>query len=99
MRNLSFIKTALFASNGAFQIGVGTAGCEPVCPSLRTVRADLPHTALRSVVLPHRGLTKLVMGCGQRYQPMSLKIGIAPAIPIRVAYVAFALALVTKHST
>jgi hypothetical protein len=28
-------------------------------PSLRTVRADLPHTALQSVVLPHRGLTDL----------------------------------------
>jgi hypothetical protein len=28
-------------------------------PSLRTVQADLPHTALRSVVLPQRGLTGL----------------------------------------
>jgi hypothetical protein len=31
-------------------IGVGRAGCLPGSPSLRTVHAVLPHTALRSVV-------------------------------------------------
>jgi len=33
----------------------------PGLPSLRTVRAVLPHTALRSVVLPHRGWTARTM--------------------------------------
>ena len=36
----------------------------PGRPSLRTVRAVLPHTALRSAVLPPRGLTHGVsVGC------------------------------------
>ena len=45
-------------SRGAAQtIGVGKAHWfEP--PPLRTVRADFPHTALQSVVLPPRGLTR-----------------------------------------
>ncbi len=34
-------------------------------PSLRTVRADLPHTALRSVVLPPRGMADQHPGRGQ----------------------------------
>jgi hypothetical protein len=37
-------------------IGVGTAHHRP---SLRTVQADLPHTALRSAVLPHEDWKKL----------------------------------------
>jgi len=34
---------------------------------LRTVRADLPHTALRLVVHPKRGLTNQLKGCGREH--------------------------------
>jgi len=37
---------------GRYTIGVGASGCIPGRPPLRTVRAVLPHTALRSVVAP-----------------------------------------------
>ena len=45
-------------------IGVGRASCSP---SLRTVQADLPHTALQSVVLPGEGLTNCIIN-GKRIQ-------------------------------
>ena len=60
-------------------IGVGSTGC-PGAPSLRTVQADLPHTALRSVVLPARGLHKLVMGSGKGEEPMAVKESILPSL-------------------
>lgn len=60
------------------QIGVGSL-IEFRFPSLRTVRASLPHTALRLVVLPRRGLTDQLMGSCQVEQPMLGKEGILPA--------------------
>src|SRR5262249_44160604 len=48
-------------------------------PSLRTGRADLPHSALQSVVLPARGLTDRGMGLLQAKQPKCGKVGIGPA--------------------
>jgi hypothetical protein len=42
-------------------------------PSLRTVHADLPHTALRSVVLPQRGLMESTMGILKAKKPTDLK--------------------------
>ena len=51
-------------------------------PSLRTGLADLPHTALQSVVLPPRGLTGSSMGCNQGEQPALRKVGIRPALMI-----------------
>ena len=42
-------------------------------PPLRTVRADLPHTALQSVVLPHRGLTERDTGVSQLESPYAAK--------------------------
>ena len=59
-------------------IGVGRTGC-PGPPSLRTVRAVLPHTALQSVVLPVTGLTGLRMGFFQRVKPTVDKELIGPA--------------------
>src|ERR1700720_3001282 len=47
-------------------------------PSLRTGRADLPHPALRSMVLPARGLNGLGMGVAQAEEPMLGKVGIWP---------------------
>ena len=49
------------APEGRRNIGVGTPGY-PGRPSLRTVQADLPHTALQLVVLPTRGLHVGPMG-------------------------------------
>jgi hypothetical protein len=51
-------------------------------PSLRTVQAGLPHTALQSVVLPLRGLARQLMGRFQAMQPLFGKEGIGPAIVI-----------------
>ncbi len=63
-------------------IGVGTTGCLPGRSSLRTVRAVFPHTALRSVVLPPRGLTSRCMGCNYGEQPLLGKEGIRPALMV-----------------
>src|SRR5215471_9201253 len=48
-------------------------------PSLRTGRADLPHPALQSVVLPARGLAGHDVGLLQAKQPKRGKVGIGPA--------------------
>src|SRR5271156_7184464 len=58
-------------------------------PSLRTVQADFPHTALQSVVLPLRGLTRQRMGCFQAIQPVFGKVGISPALMIRSSATTF----------
>ena len=50
-------------------------------PSLRTVQAVLPHTALQSVV-SSSGLTDQYMGCGYCEQPMSGKISIWPSLMV-----------------
>ena len=42
-------------------------------PSLRTVQAGLPHTALQSVVTPS-GLTEQVMDCGISEQSLTCKM-------------------------
>src|SRR5204863_4208912 len=55
----------------------GRLGSTP--PSLRTGRADLPHPALRSMVLPARGLASLGMGVLQAEKPMLRKEGVGPA--------------------
>src|ERR1700730_17782360 len=47
-------------------------------PSLRTGRADLPHPALQSMVLPTRGLARLLIGTLQAEEPMFGKEGIGP---------------------
>src|SRR5262249_36881290 len=52
---------------------------------LRTGRADFPHPALRSVVLPPRGLTVRRMSCDQAIQPLCGKEGIRPALMVRAA--------------
>ena len=44
---------------------------------LRTVRAGLPHTALRSVVSPRRGLTGRHTGCGLENSPRAAKTALA----------------------
>src|SRR5215471_21274879 len=54
-------------------------------PSLRTGRADLPHTALQSVVLPARGLTVQRMGVsyklrGSRLAAPSASVLSGPAV-------------------
>ena len=54
-------------------VEVGRTGCLPGPPSLRTVRAVLPHTALQSVVLPARGLAGFPIGCDEGEQPMGGK--------------------------
>ena len=64
-------------------IGVGRTEFGP--SPLRTVQADLPHTALQLVVLPRRGLTGQRMGCFQAIQPVFGKEGIRPAMMIRTA--------------
>ena len=50
----------------------------PGLPSLRTVRADLPHTALRLMVLPSRGLTGRSMGGCQTEQPLFGEEAVGP---------------------
>src|SRR6202012_3559564 len=59
-------------------------------PSLRTGRADLPHPALQSVVLPARGLTGLSVGCDEGEQPKLSKEGVGPAVMIPAQSPAFA---------
>ena len=54
-------------------------------PSLRTVRAGLPHTALQLVVLPARGLTGQRMGSLQAEEPVLGKEVIGPALMIGAA--------------
>ena len=56
----------------------GREGWLPSPPSLRTVRAVLPHTALRLVVLPTIGLTGQAMGRRQGKQPTLGKEGVRP---------------------
>ena len=51
----------------------------PGLPALRTVRADLPHTALRSVVLPPCGLTGRTIGHRQTEQPKIGEVRVGPA--------------------
>ena len=70
-------------------IGVGKTGCFPGLPSLRTVRADLPHTALRLVVLPRRGLTGRCLGLFQGVQTLLGKERIWPAMMIPPSTAAF----------
>src|SRR5215813_2314927 len=53
-----------------------------VLPALRTGRADLPHPALQSVVLPTRGLTGLGMALLQAVEAMLGKEGIWPSVMI-----------------
>src|SRR5207253_8340910 len=48
-------------------------------PSLRTGRADFPHPALQSVVLPARGLAGQGMGFLQAIEPKLGKVGVGPA--------------------
>jgi hypothetical protein len=71
------------ASSGTWEldnsIGVGAGVSRP---SLRTVQAVFPHTALRSVVLPRRGLTYRGSGCCQAIQPVLGKEGVRPALVI-----------------
>jgi hypothetical protein len=55
-------------------------------PSLRTVQADLPHTALQSVVLPRRGLARQRMGCFQAIQPVFGKEGVPPSMMTFAAF-------------
>ena len=50
----------------------------PGLPSLRTVCTDLPHTALRLMVLPQKGLTGLRTGLYQIEKPAIGKVGILP---------------------
>jgi len=70
----------------------------PGDPSLRTVRAVLPHTALRSVVLPSRGPTDRCMGCNEREQPMLGKEGVWPALMIAAPATPFAVATASKDA-
>src|SRR5207245_125860 len=51
-------------------------------PSLRTGRADLPHPALRSVVLPPRGLTGQSMGITQGEEPQLGKESVGPTLMV-----------------
>ena len=50
----------------------------PGSPSLRTVRAVLPHTALQSVV-SIMGLDETAVSLAQAAKPMLRKVGIRPA--------------------
>ena len=52
-------------------------------PPSEPCEADLPHTALRSVVLPPRGLTVRRMSCDQAIQPLCGKEGVGPALMVR----------------
>ena len=76
----------LLRSARKFVIGVGRDS-HPASPSLRTGRADLPHPALRSVVLPARGLANRAVGSLQAEQPMFGKEAIWPSRLIRTAHV------------
>ena len=49
---------------------------------LRTVRADLPHTALRLVVLPQSGLASQCRGILKGQEPVLGKVGVWPAIVV-----------------
>src|SRR5947209_16922062 len=80
-------------------IGVGRTGWFPGPPSLRTGHADLPHPALRLVVLPPRGLTGLRIGCGKGEQPLLSKEGIGPAVVIQAPGPSFALVTVAQDAT
>ena len=63
----------------------GREGQLPGLPSLRTVRAVLPHTALQSVVLPARGLTERRMGRDEGEQPMLGEERIRPTLMVNQA--------------
>ena len=54
----------------------------PGPPSLRTVRAVLPHTALQLMVLPRRGLNDLCTGCHQAEQPVFGKVFVGPFLMV-----------------
>ena len=79
-----FGKTGLQLSQ---PIGVGKSGCAGL-PSLRTVRAVFPHTALRLVVAL-KGLNVFRVGCPQTSETTLCEVGIRPASsatqPLRVA--------------
>src|SRR6266446_6849638 len=50
-------------------------------PSLRTVRAVLPHTALRLLV-SSSGMSRVIPGCGKGEQPEIGEEGVGPALVI-----------------
>jgi len=60
----------------------GREGRLPGSPSLRTGRAVFSHPALRSIVLPQRGLAFTCMGRCQVEQPMRREKGIRIAVMI-----------------
>src|SRR3954462_7543872 len=76
----------------------GREGRLPGPPSLRTGLADLPHPALRLVVLPPRGLTELGVGCGKGKQPLLSKEGIRPAVVVQTPGSAFPLLAMTENT-
>src|SRR5437899_11257332 len=62
--------------------GQGDRGREGLgLPSLRTVRAVLPHTALRLLV-SSSGASRLISGRGQGEQPEICEEGVGPALVI-----------------
>jgi len=59
-------------------VGIGVRKPGFGLPSLRTVRAVLPHTALQLMVLPQRGLTDQRTRAHQTEQPVRGKVGVGP---------------------
>src|SRR5882724_8216425 len=64
-----------------FSIGVGKA---VGLPSLRTVRAVFPHTALQSLV-SSSGVSRSFPGCAKGEQPVSREEGVGPALMVGLA--------------
>ena len=61
-------------------IGVGKLAL----PSLRTVRAVFPHTALQLVVYAS-GMSRVRVGCVQGEQSLAREVGIGPALLVGLA--------------
>ena len=86
--SIDHVRTAQAISYGLAMVSasasidrVGRAGCVPSPSPLRTVRAVLPHTALRSVVLPQRGLTDIRQAATVENNPGLLRRPAGPLTP------------------
>ena len=79
-------------------VGVGSPGWSPEAPSLRTVRAVFPHTALRLVVLPQSGLASHLRSCFQGEEPLFGKESVGPAVVVSASSSAFPFGTVTQDT-
>ena len=84
----TFARPATAMLRSRRRIGVGrTDWLGP--PSLRTVRAVLPHTALQLVVLPSRGLHCERPGFEHGEKPQRLEVSVWPALMVRAYFACY----------